>query len=104
MYQGSEEKIQPGPGNFSKAGSVSRLTAIICEPSMGEAKQKKKKETEQNRTCQLFGVTVWVHWSYNLKISCLSLNEFINYYLSSETEDIFVNQKILQVARQDKCM
>ena len=58
MYQGSEEKIQPGPGNFSKAGSVSRLTAIICEPSMGEAKQKKKKETEQNRTCQLFGVTM----------------------------------------------
>lgn len=49
MYQGSEEKIQPGPGNFSKAGSVSRLTAIICEPSMGEAKQKKKKK-KRNRT------------------------------------------------------
>ena len=57
MYQGSEEKIQPGPRNFSKVGSVSRLTAIICEPSMGEAKQK-KKETEQNRTCQLFSVTM----------------------------------------------
>lgn len=60
MYQGSEEKIQPGPGNFSKAGSVSRLTAIICEPSMGEAKQKKKKRngTEQNVPA------VWCNYGY----------------------------------------